>query len=271
MLGRILIESKYLIYYNLAIEHAILHNSSINEQSVCSIRFWRNTESCVILGRNQSVDREIDLEYCNNNNIILARRISGGGTVFEDPGTLNISFFLKKSLLPHKNFLENKYFLTEIIMRSLKDSISKNNTNEVFKFRIIDRGSILYTSGGNKFKETKISGSAGYLRKDWYLHHATILISTNLDHLNKSLKARKGKKFYDYSKRNSSNDYLTSNISELKCLNEFKENIVKLSSEMLEIEFIKDDFSKKELSIANNYLKMYNSHKWIYDKERTLF
>ncbi|MFX0151215.1 MAG: biotin/lipoate A/B protein ligase family protein [Candidatus Hodarchaeota archaeon] len=91
------------IFYNLALELAILLDHSHSPYDL-SIRFWRNPKS-VVLGRNQSVEDEVDLEYCKKNEITLSRRISGGGTVYHDKGNLNLSFFLpKKTLLnPQSN------------------------------------------------------------------------------------------------------------------------------------------------------------------------
>ena len=49
-------------------------------------------EPCVVVGKHQNLLSEINLDYIRKNNIKLARRISGGGTVYQDFNNLNFSF-----------------------------------------------------------------------------------------------------------------------------------------------------------------------------------
>ena len=46
----------------------------------------------VIFGRNQIIDNEVNTDYCKEHNIFVARRKSGGGCVYSDPGNLMFSF-----------------------------------------------------------------------------------------------------------------------------------------------------------------------------------
>jgi len=52
---------------------------------------WRNARS-VIIGRNQDLKSEVNLEFCRENDIDVVRRVSGGGAVFHDLGNVNYSF-----------------------------------------------------------------------------------------------------------------------------------------------------------------------------------
>ena len=45
-----------------------------------------------MIGRHQNVWNEVNIEAAQRHNIAVARRKSGGGTVFHDLGNLNISF-----------------------------------------------------------------------------------------------------------------------------------------------------------------------------------
>jgi lipoate-protein ligase A len=78
--GRILEYSFDNLHQNLALEHVILHISEGSSDNT-TIRFWKNPPS-VILGRSQLLNREVNIEYCKQNNIVIGRRISGGGTVY---------------------------------------------------------------------------------------------------------------------------------------------------------------------------------------------
>ena len=49
-------------------------------------------QPCVVLGYNQAVLNEVDLDYCIENDIRIIRRLSGGGAVYHDQGNLNYTF-----------------------------------------------------------------------------------------------------------------------------------------------------------------------------------
>ena len=54
------------------------------------LRIWRNP-ACVVLGRAQRAEREVDLAACAAAGVPVLRRASGGGTVYHDLGNLNIT------------------------------------------------------------------------------------------------------------------------------------------------------------------------------------
>ena len=51
---------------------------------------WR-TSPTVIYGRNQSLEDEVNVNFCDSHNIDIIRRKSGGGCVYSDEGNLMIS------------------------------------------------------------------------------------------------------------------------------------------------------------------------------------
>ena len=52
---------------------------------------WQS-EDTVVVGKHQNAMAEINYPFVRENNITVARRISGGGTVFHDSGNVNFSF-----------------------------------------------------------------------------------------------------------------------------------------------------------------------------------
>lgn len=132
------------------------------------VLFWKSQKSAVI-GRNQNPWKECDCSFLFSNDIILARRDSGGGAVFHDEGNLNISIV---SQIPEKN--ENRIHANlRILTQALKTShniharIGKHN--DVF------------------VHEKKITGSAMRVVKKSLLHHFTLLLNTDLTVLRKAL------------------------------------------------------------------------------------
>lgn len=76
---------------NLAIEEWALKNLDPEETYLL---FYIN-EPSIIIGKNQNTFEEINLDYVNDNNLHVVRRLSGGGAVYHDLGNLNFSFITK--------------------------------------------------------------------------------------------------------------------------------------------------------------------------------
>ena len=56
---------------------------------------WRVSPT-VIIGRNQDLEAEVNLEYCRENNVKVVRRRSGGGCVYSDLGNIMISYISRR-------------------------------------------------------------------------------------------------------------------------------------------------------------------------------
>ena len=83
---KLLIEKSMDPFHNLAMEEALLEQSEDE-----MVYLWRNRPS-VIVGRHQNTAAEVDRAYAEAGGISIARRLTGGGAVYHDPGTMNLSF-----------------------------------------------------------------------------------------------------------------------------------------------------------------------------------
>ena len=72
-------------YYNLAAEEYLVKNK---KEDICML--WRNNP-CIVIGRSQNAMAEIDYDYVKKNNIIVVRRMSGGGAVFHEHQNLKLT------------------------------------------------------------------------------------------------------------------------------------------------------------------------------------
>ena len=54
---------------------------------------WQ-VDPTVIFGRNQLIEREVNIDYCRNNGIAVYRRKSGGGCVFADMSNIMFSYIV---------------------------------------------------------------------------------------------------------------------------------------------------------------------------------
>lgn len=59
------------------------------------LRFWRVAPTASI-GAFQAVDRELRLDFCRQQGIVVVRRVSGGGAVYLDPDQLGFSLLLER-------------------------------------------------------------------------------------------------------------------------------------------------------------------------------
>ncbi len=117
----------------------------------------------------------------------------------------------------------------------------------------------LYKNGNILFDGKKISGSAGYKFKDWYLHHLTILVNTNLDHLDKSLFARKR----DPVDKRTSQYYPTTNLSTFS-KDQFTDQLRSLVSSEFGIKLTDVQLSEQLIEEAHQLaVSLYSTTEWI--------
>ncbi len=76
---------------NLALEEALGRAAGPDP----TIRLWRN-DRCVVVGRSQLADAEVDMAACRELDVPVVRRFTGGGTVYHDPGNLNVTVVLRR-------------------------------------------------------------------------------------------------------------------------------------------------------------------------------
>jgi len=150
-------------FFNLAAEEYFLKNFQED-----FFMLWRSQPS-VVVGKHQNALAEINHEFVRENQIPVARRLSGGGTVFHDPGNVNFTFIRNVEKVSEVNF---KVFTVPVI--------------EALKKLGVDA----YTTGRNDLliDGKKISGNAEHVHRNRVLHHGTLLFDSHLKALKGALK-----------------------------------------------------------------------------------
>ena len=121
------------------------------------LMLWRSPPS-VVLGKNQNAWRECNHRVRTERGIALARRETGGGTVFQDAGNLNISLAMPRTIYDPE-------LLPGLLIRTLS------------QFGLEARGR---KGGALWIGDHKVSGAAYGYRRDRVLHHATLLVDADL-------------------------------------------------------------------------------------------
>ncbi len=113
----------------------------------------------IVVGRFQNVYEEVDLSYVKEKNIDVVRRLSGGGTVYQDEGCIQYAFIEKTS-----GGIDFVRYLEPMIatLRSLGIPAERDGRNDI-------------TAEGKK-----VSGNSQYRVNDHTIHHGTLLFSTDL-------------------------------------------------------------------------------------------
>ncbi|XP_023236920.1 lipoyltransferase 1, mitochondrial-like [Centruroides sculpturatus] len=163
--GTVIFSKSRDIYRNLSFEDWIYSKIDFKNKHPGLLLMWWNRPA-VIIGRHQNPWVECDLKVLEENNIMLVRRNSGGGTVYHDLGNLNCSFLTSRSKYKRRTNLE-------IMCKALQ----KWN----FDVSISEREDIVIQG------EYKISGTASKLGRDNAYHHCTVLISVKSEILKEVL------------------------------------------------------------------------------------
>ena len=189
-------------YFNLASEEYLLKNFQED-----LFLLYRNTPS-IVVGKHQNTLAEINLPFVQEQEILVARRISGGGTVFHDLGNLNFAFFTsgkEGELVDYKR-------ATLPILEALKEM--------GLEARLGKRNELL-------LKGLKISGTASHVFKQRVLHHGTLLFSSEMGKLSAALKSEK-ERFTDRAVKSvrSRVTNISNHLTEVMDMEMFQERIL---------------------------------------------
>jgi lipoate-protein ligase A len=149
------------VYRNLAIEEYLMEHTVDHGP----VFFLWQSDCAVVMGKNQNPWRECRLDLMREEGVPLARRISGGGTVYHDAGNLNYCVIVDRT-----RYREEQAY--EMVSQAL----------ETFGVYAEKTGKSNLSVNGLKF-----SGNAFCFRKGRALHHGTLLLNTDLERLNRYL------------------------------------------------------------------------------------
>ncbi len=229
------------VYFNLAMEEYFFEKFKKDEVFM----LWIN-EPSVVIGKHQNLIEELNMKYCFENNIKIARRLSGGGTVVHDFGNLNYTYLTNTTgdtALDFKEFLKPMY--NALLNLNIDAHISPRND-----FRVLEK---------------KICGHSQFMRKKRVLHHGCILFDSNLDNLRNVLNV-KNKKIISKSAKSVKSS--VANLKEISKLDyEISDFLEKLKNEILKTQenFEIYELTKEDiLNIDKIKSEKYVTKDWIY-------
>lgn len=238
---KLLLSNSHNPYYNLAIEEWAIRNIDTSE---CDYLFLYQNTDCVVVGRNQNIFQEVNIKFCQENNIDICRRVSGGGTVYHDLGNLNWTFITKFSSQKVNDYTNFSASIISVLKSIGLDAyLNKRNAIMVGDF--------------------KISGQAQFTNRKNILSHGTLLYNSNIEKLNSSTINNEIKVNSKASKS------VRSDVKTIYELLKKEISLEKIISLIKDENNINNEFSILDVEIQNQIIDLvntYKSDKWIYER-----
>ena len=152
-------ENKTLVWYLAMEEFVAEHIDRFGEE----VLFTWIVDPTVIIGKHQVLENEVNVAYCQANNISVYRRKSGGGCVYSDRGNLMTSFITTNT---HAQDVFQAYLLQMVdVLAKMGCEATRSQNNDIL------------------VNERKVSGNACYATQKATVVHGTMLCDVNLQHL----------------------------------------------------------------------------------------
>lgn len=228
-------------YINLALEEYLVRNLDCTVTDY--LLLYVNTP-CVVLGKNQSIYKEVSFDFLRNESLMPARRVSGGGTVYHDEGNLNFTFistFNNSKLNNYRHF--NQRLIDALNTQGIAAETDQRNN-------IIARGK-------------KISGGAQFTNRKNILSHGTLLCNANLAALRQCLKEN------PFAVETKAPESVKSSVANLGEFNPALSSVDKVKQLVLQAYKVTE---WKQLSISQWQqieqlaFQRYNTYSWIYGR-----
>lgn len=230
-------------YFNLALEEYLLNNIS----SECYILYLWQNDNTIVIGQNQNIFAQCNVELSEKENVNIVRRLSGGGAVFHDLGNLNYTFFAKAPAFSKKLNME----IIKNTLKSFDIAVEESGRNDIL------------------IHGRKISGNAYYNIGERCYHHGTLLINCNLEKMDRLL-------YVDTAKwKDRGIDSVRSRVTNLQDIYPFisVESVKKAmersfvnrfqESELTVINTISQIVSPKDTSVFAELVNKYASKEWV--------
>jgi lipoate-protein ligase A len=150
--------------WNMAVDEAVLEAVATGKQ-LPTLRLYGWSPSAVTLGYFQSLQEEVDVRACQQNNVAVIRRITGGGAVFHDK-EITYSFIIPEDHgMIVKDILQSYRQISQGVIDGLKE-FGLATTFVPINDLII---------GGKK-----VSGNAQTRKQKTILQHGTVLLDVNV-------------------------------------------------------------------------------------------
>jgi len=206
--------------------------------------FFYINEPCVVVGKNQSLFKEVNREAFQQTELKICRRISGGGTVYQDLGNLNFCFI--QPFAEHK--INNYRWFNQPLVNAL---------NQADIAATMDSRNNLMVSG------KKISGNAQFTDRKRMMSHGTLLFNADLTCLRQSLRENEyAVESKSVSSVRSSVVNLSTISSRFKTIDELQQYLISSLGIVQQLDFSEQAWN----TIINLSQTRMSSFEWVYGR-----
>ena len=221
---------------NIAIDEVLLSKAEAGAAGE-TLRFWESNEYFIVLGKGCKAKEECFLEKCKKDKVKVLRRISGGGTILQGKGCINYSLILSYKRSEKLKNIKSSY-------EYLLSKICNKFNEKKYKIEIKPISDII-------FKDKKISGNAQCRKREYLLHHGTILYNFDISKIPVYLKYPPREP--DYRKGRKHTDFITNLSLEPKEIKEIFKDIFLRSQDIVTLE--EEDIDSIHKLIHEKYSK----------------
>ena len=240
---------------NMALNQVILEcrNKGLSPDTM---RFLQFTPHCALVGYHQSVELEVEEDYCREHGLDINRRITGGGNLYFDESQLGWEIYTGRDKPGIPQRLEDLYrHICECGVAGLKKLGITSNFRPKNDIEVCGR---------------KISGTGGKDLGNAFLYQGTLLtnfdVDTMLACLKLPLKKLDDKAADSFRQRVAClKEILGSNMPTMDVI---KNAVVQGFEEVLEIELVPGELTPEEQTRFTKLLPYFQSEKWIYGDRR---
>lgn len=159
-------------WMNLAIDEAILRER-LEEKVPNTFRLWQHPP-VVSAGHLVKIDKEVNLELCRKLGVPVIRRLSGGGVLYLDKGSVQCSVICNEDFTAELKDIDKSYrFLSEGILKA---------------FKLLGLEAEYKPINDIMVNGKKVSGSAQQRLYNMLLYHATISVDVDLSFLDRLIR-----------------------------------------------------------------------------------
>ena len=221
-------------YFNIAAEEYLLNRFPEED-----LFFLYVNAPSIIVGKFQNTLAVINLDYVNEKDIKVVRRMSGGGTVYHDLGNLNFSFH---TLLGQNDFMDFSLFTAPVIdlLNNLGVPAELKGRNDL----LVD---------GKKF-----SGNAKLARQGKMIQHGTLLVNSEMEVLSEALTVNP-LKFIDKATKSTRSrvtnlsEYLPEDVDTEKLKSLLTEEIIRKNPHAARYELTEEDLAGIQQLVTEKY------------------
>lgn len=237
---------------NLATEQYLLSSGKIKPPFM----LFYIEKPCIIVGRNQNTMEEIDPIYCQENDVTVTRRLSGGGAVYQDLGNLCYSFVVPAEKQQFGDFSSILQPIVDVLHEMGATGAQINGRNDI----IID--------------DKKFSGNAMYTKNGISFCHGTLMFDVDTSAVASALRVpqdkieSKGIKSVR-SRVTNIKPYLAKEYQDLDAFG-FRDELIKrlcqveTLQEAQKFAFSLDETDKQEIEKITQ--ELYSNWDWVYGK-----